>query len=109
MIEKLKKQGDEIKSLIVSGHVVEASIKSIDATVDMSQEILLAFEGISKATAPIVIAACEMTVDTLKKELSAQFSEKSYKETLNAAESCRRLAQMGTTTATITIKRGNLE
>ena len=70
MIEKLKKQGDEIESLGVSGHAVEASIKSIAATVDMSQEILLAFGGISKATAPIVIAACEMTVDTLKKEFS---------------------------------------
>ena len=108
MIEKLKKQGDEIESLIASGHFIEASKKSIDATIDMSQEILLAFEGISKATAPIVIAACEMTVDTLKKVNSAQFDEESYKETLDAAESYRCLAQMGTTTAT-TIKRGSLK
>ena len=109
MIEKLKKQSDELESLIASGHFIEASIKSIEATVDMSQEILLAFEGISKATAPIVIAACEMTVDTLKKVISAQFDEESYKETLDATESCRCLAQMRTKTTAITIKRGSLK
>ena len=109
MIEKLKKQSDELESLIASGHFIEASIKSIEATVDMSQEILLAFEGVSKTTAPIVIAACEMTVDTLKKSLSAQFTEKSYEEILDAAKSCRCLAQMGTKTTTITFERGSLK
>ena len=88
MIEKLKKQSDEIESLAVSGHVVESGVKSVNATVDMSQEILLAFGGISKITAPIIIAACEMTVDTLKKALSAQFTQKSYEKILNAAKSC---------------------
>lgn len=109
MIEKLKKQSDEIESLAVSGHFVESGVKSVNATVDMSQEILLAFGGLSKATAPIIIAACEMTVDTLKKSLSAQFTEKSYKETLDAAEACKRLAQMGTKTTTITFERGSLK
>lgn len=109
MIEKLKRQSDEIESLAVSGHVVESGVKSVNATVDVSQEILLVFGGISRITAPIIIAACEMTVDTLKKTLSAQFTEESYEEMLNAAESCRRLAQMGTTTATITFEGGSLK
>lgn len=109
MIEKLKRQSDEFESLVRSGHVIEGSVKSVNMTIDMSQEILLAFGGISKATAPIIIAACEMTVDTLKKSLSAQFTEKSYEEILNAAKSCRCLAQMGTKTTTITFERGSLK
>lgn len=109
MIEKLKRQSDEFESLVRSGHVIEGSVKIVKMTIDMSQEILLALGGISKVTAPIIIAACEMTVDTLKKTLSAQFTEESYEEMLNAAESCRRLAQMGTTATAITFEGGSLK
>lgn len=107
MIEKLKKQSDELESLLDSGLFTEYVFKGIELTIDTSKEFLFALGGISSTTAPIIIAACEATVNAMKEELCAKIGKETYKAVLDAAESCRQLAQKETTIAAIKPEGGH--